>query len=35
MMEFVSLVPARAGTQGQAKKELDSRLRGNERRAVQ
>jgi general secretion pathway protein I len=26
------LVPAKAGTQGQAKKELDSRLRGNERK---
>jgi len=29
----VPLVPAKAGTQGQAKKELDSRLRGNERSA--
>src|SRR6476659_10680623 len=28
------LVPAKAGTQGQVKKELDSRLRGNERRVA-
>jgi hypothetical protein len=29
---FAPLVPAKAGTQGQKKKELDSRVRGNERK---
>jgi hypothetical protein len=31
-MMMMPLVPAKAGTQSQAEKELDSRLRGNERR---
>jgi hypothetical protein len=31
-MTFCPLVPAKAGTQSQDKKELDSRLRGNERK---
>ena len=33
-MKSIALVPAKAGTQGQVKKELDSRLRGNERSVV-
>src|SRR4051794_17885275 len=32
--EFLPLVPAKAGTQSQRKKELDSRLRGKERREL-
>jgi hypothetical protein len=33
-MKHSPLAPAKAGTQGQAKKELDSRFRGNERRSL-
>jgi hypothetical protein len=29
---FAPLIPAKAGIQGQEKKELDSRVRGNERK---
>jgi hypothetical protein len=34
MKTMMPLVPAKAGTHGQAKQELDSRLRGNERSVV-
>jgi len=33
-MRQMPLVPAKAGTQSQAKKELDSRFRGNERSVI-